>query len=172
MLSAGQPPGRAAVGSPASRPVRASRATGCVWPIEHICVLINCPSGPPPLPQHLASGPGALLLRDTQRSPQCWPGNWIWKEVGNSTCQSPQGSVWPFSWHTRTRLVPKHFPLCFPLSCGLLASPGLEGSPLPSSWHGCQAGSHGTAGLLVSQVVNLAKSPCPMSPLPHLFFFF
>ena len=144
-----------------------------VWPIEHICVLINCPSGPPPLPQH----PGIWGLGPCFSETH--------KEAHSAGQETGFGRRWATQHASHPRALsglsagtpgpascPNISPSASPLSCGLLASPGLEGSPLPSSWHGCQAGSHGTQVAWYPSSGTWAKSPRPMSPPPIFFFFF
>lgn len=114
-----------------------------LWSIEHICALMNCPSGPPSLPQ----GPGTWGLgpcfSETQRSQKCCPGSWIWKELGNSACQSPQGSGLSVSTPGPA--------LCPNISLSASSSvvwpadlPRPRGATTPFSCRDCQAGSHGT----------------------------
>lgn len=116
-----------------------------VWPVEHICVLINCPSGLPPLPQH----PGIWGLRPCFSETH--------KEAHSAGQETGFGRSWATQHASHPRalsgfsagtpgptLCPNISPSASPLSSGLLASPGLEGSPLPSPWHGCQAGNLGT----------------------------
>ena len=131
-----------------------------VWPIEHICVLINCPSGPPPLPQH----PGIWGLGPCFSETH--------KEAHSAGQETGFGRRWATQHASHPRALsglsagtpgpascPNISPSASPLSCGLLASPGTGPAGLPAA--GRERGSQVQGGW-----PGLPSGPRPLQQPP------
>lgn len=106
-------------------------------------------------------GPGAPVLIGTQRSPQCCPGSCIWKELGSSVCQAPQGSGFTAGSGTPglpcAQTSPSPLPSSVSLPADLPRAGGATTSILlapPPGW----LPRH--TGCLACQLGTLAKSSC------------